>query len=234
MSANKFLSTSAQDVSNGTLSLFGVKIGAKDLLDPIIETVKINSSGCLYPAKINSGDLVGVIANPMTENLDVNGFQVQDVNLLEITNATNNITLNYSGSVNTSIDLQTVKEIEDVTQNFNTSTTVDQTDIDGDLTVETDIQFGGALIGNLTINDIDFATTQTDDLKVDVQNTVTTEATIQNTVDTIVTDIAFTTTQTDDLNVNVQNTVTTEATIQNVVDTILTDFNFTTTKTQDL
>ena len=168
--ANKFLGTGSLNVSDGTVALFGSKVGAKNLIGGA-NTVKIDGSGCLFASAINSNDIAGVVANPLTEDLDLDDNSILNTNTIEISNGSNSITLNYnSGISDQNLDIQTVKDIDDATQNINATTTSGQTDLDGDVTVQGDLQFGGSLIGNLEINDVNTGGTQTNDLNVSVTN----------------------------------------------------------------
>lgn len=176
-SANKFLGTDSVDVTDGSLAIFGASIGAANLTGGA-NTVKIGSDGTLLAESILISDISGLqdqldggIGNPMTLDLLGGGFNISDIKSLEINNGSFGITLDYSsGITNQVFDLQTMVDIEDVTQNFNLSTTAGQTDITGDLVITGDFQFGGALVGDLVITDINFGTTQTDTLKVFEQN----------------------------------------------------------------
>lgn len=169
--ANKFLDTGSKNVSDGTLILFGSKIGAKNLISTSANTVKIDSGGNLFAAPLNAIDVSGVVANPMTEDLNINDNNILNSNTVEISNGSNSITLNYSsGIIDQDLDLQDVKDIDNATQNINATTTSGQTDFDGDVTIQNDLQIGGDLIGTLTINDIDTGGAQTNDLNVNLTN----------------------------------------------------------------
>ncbi|MCP4343531.1 MAG: hypothetical protein GY799_32810, partial [Desulfobulbaceae bacterium] len=216
-STNKFLSTDEINVSNGTVSVFGSKIGATNLISTI-ETVKVNSAGCLYNAKMQIDDTAGLqtaldntISNPLTADLDANENEITNAAKVEITNTVNSVELNYAtGNTDIDLDMNDVKIAVDATINVNPTTSFGQTDFDGDVTIADDLQIGGALIGELAINDINFTTTQTDDLKVEVTNAVAID------------DIKFATTQSDDLKVEVTNAIT------------IDDINFATTQTDDV
>ena len=176
-SVNKFLSTGSGDVTDGSLAIFGSSIGAANLQGGA-NTVKIGSNGVLLAESILISDISGLqdqldggINNPMTVDLLGAGFNISDIKSLEVNNGSFGITLDYStGITNQVFDLQTMIDIEDVTQNFNISTTQGQTDLDGDFVITGDFQYGGALIGDLVITDINFTTTQTDNLQVVEQN----------------------------------------------------------------
>ena len=70
--ANKFLDIGTKNVSNGSLILFGSKIGAKNLISTSANTVKIDDGGNLFAAPLNATDVSGVVANPMIEDLNIN------------------------------------------------------------------------------------------------------------------------------------------------------------------
>ena len=168
--ANKFLGTGEQNISDGSLKIYGSIIGAKNLVNTSSNTVKIDASGNLYADNLGPDDIDGVISNPLTENLDADNFNINNVNNLEIDNGTNSITLNYTTGISDNVfDLQNLIDIDSATQNINSSTTLNQTDFDGDMTITGDVQFGGSLIGNLVINDVDI-TTQTSNLNVSEQD----------------------------------------------------------------
>lgn len=168
--ANKFLGTGEQNISDGSLKIYGSMIGAKNLVSTTANTVRIDAGGNLFADNLTPDDIDGVIANPLEEDLNAANFNINNVNNLEIDNGTNSITLNYSTGISDSIfDLQSLVDIEDATQNINSTTTLNQTDFDGDMTVTGDIQFGGSLLGNLVINDVDI-TAQTSNLNVSEQD----------------------------------------------------------------
>lgn len=177
-STNKFLGTDTGDVTDGSIAIFGSSIGAANLQGDFANTVKIGTNGVLLAESIVISDITGLqdqldagIQNPLTSDLLGGNFNISDIRTLEIDNGSFGITLDYStGITNQVFDLQTMIDIEDVTQNFLLSTTENQTDISGDLVISGDFQFGGALIGDLTITDINFTTTQTDNLQVEEQD----------------------------------------------------------------
>lgn len=177
MSSNKFLGTSLINVSDGSTILYGSKIGAVDLAG-LEETIKLTPDGCLYASDLNIDNITGLqteldnkLQNPMNVDLNVNNFNINNAQNIEIDNGSNGIILNYiTGITDQTLDLQVVKDIEDVTQNFNTSTSSGQTDINGDLTLTGDFQLGGSLIGDLTITDISM-NSQTTSVKIKNDNT---------------------------------------------------------------
>lgn len=178
--ANKFLGTNSQDLTDGTIDVFAASLCAKNLISTS-DIPKINSAGCLYPASINIDDITGLqaeldatIQNPLASDLNANNFDITNASSIQVTNGANNVTLNYiTGTSNTTLDIQTLKDIEDVTQNFNISTSPGQTDVDGDLVVTGDIQAGGALIGGVTITDVDILAQST---TLSISGTVTANA----------------------------------------------------------
>ncbi|MCP4339159.1 MAG: hypothetical protein GY799_09805, partial [Desulfobulbaceae bacterium] len=205
-------------MSNGTVSILGSKIGATNLAGSAIETVKVDNNGCLYNSKMVIDDTTGLqtaldsaISNPLTADLDANENELTNATKVEITNTVNSVELNYdTGNTDINLDMNDVKIAVDATINVNPTTSFGQTDFDGDVTIADSLQVGGALIGDFAINDVNFTTTQTDDLKVEVTNAVTID------------DINFATTQTDDVKVEVTNAIT------------IDDINFATTQTDDV
>jgi hypothetical protein len=161
--ANKFLGTGQEDVTNGTIPLFGSKIGAKNLRNSNEDTVKIDASGCLFGAALAIDDVSGLqtaldskISNPLTTDLDLNNNNIINTTTIEIDNGVNSATINYNtGSSNINVDLNNLLE-NPLTGDLN----VNNNNIINTQTIEVD---NGA--NNVTLNYATGSTNQTLDLQ---------------------------------------------------------------------
>ena len=152
--SNKFLSTGQTNVTNGSVDIYGSTLGAVNLAGNEA-VLKTNTNGLIVRGSLTGSEISGIVENPSTADIDVNEYKINNVDSLVLTDGTNNATIRYqNGTGDINIDAQTIQEIDTVTQNFNLSTSDGQTDITGDVVIDGDLQYGGALIGDLVITDI--------------------------------------------------------------------------------
>lgn len=135
--ANKFLSNGEINISDGSTVLYGSKIGAKNLVGTF-DTVKIDNNGSLYPAKLDSGDITGVVVNPMTEDLNLNSNNID-----------NSGNINFSN--NGSIQLGTSNSLEIFANNQK----VIRLNVDGSVGIVDDVSalnvYGNSIEGNTIV-----------------------------------------------------------------------------------
>lgn len=166
--SNKFLSTGDVNVSDGSTRIYGSTVGGKDLSGSSVNTLKIDSKGYLYPSQITGSELTGVVRNPVDGTVDVNENAIIDVQALSLLSSDTQETTTL---VNTGASGPSNLNLHDMgvqLQNIGLTTSSGQTDFNGDVTVGTDLQVGGAIIGDFTVNDFDFTAGQTDPVQVQV------------------------------------------------------------------